>query len=515
MAYLIGIDVGTTGAKTILVDESGQLHASTLEEYPLYTPQPKWAEQDPEDWWQATVKSIQRVLAESQVSPKEVKGLGLSGQMHGLVLMDSGGSVLRPAMLWCDVRTTEQCHYITETVGEDLLVQSTCNPALEGFTAPKVIWVRDNEPEILDKTATMLLPKDYVRFRLTGEIAAEVSDAAGTLLFDVRQRRWSEEVLHKLGIDPVLLPPVYESVDICGKITAEVAELTGLLAGTPVVGGGADNACSAVGNGIVRAGRVSASIGTSGAIVAHTDEAKVDPNLQAHSFCHSAPHKWYLMGVVLSAGGAFRWFRDNLGDSEVAAAKTEGVDSYEILTQGAAEAPVGSEGLIFLPYLTGERTPHADANAKAVFFGMTLRHGKPHLIRSVMEGIAYALRDSLEIIRELGTPIERIYATGGGARSSLWRQIQADVYNAELVTINIAEGPAFGAAILAGVGTGVYDSVESAADEIIKITSATQPNADNVRAYEEYYQIYRALYPALKPQFDRVTAVVSGGEYNE
>ena len=515
MAYLIGIDVGTTGAKTILVDETGQLHASALAEYPLYTPQPKWAEQNPEDWWGATVKSIQRVLAESQVSPKDVKGLGLSGQMHGLVLMDNRHRVLRPAILWCDVRTTEQCHYITETVGADLLVQRTCNPALEGFTAPKIIWVRDNEPEVLEKTTTMLLPKDYVRFRLTGEIAAEVSDAAGTLLFDVQQRRWSEEVVHTLGIDPSLLPPVYESVDICGKITAEVAELTGLPAGTPVVGGGADNACSAVGNGIVSTGRVSASIGTSGAIVAHTDEPKVDPNLQAHSFCHSAPHKWYLMGVVLSAGGAFRWFRDNLGDSEVETAKTEGVDSYQVLTQRAAEAPVGSEGLIFLPYLTGERTPHADANAKANFFGITLRHGKPHLIRSVMEGIAYALRDSLEIIRGLGTSIQRIYATGGGARSALWRQIQADVYNTELVTINIAEGPAFGAAILAGVGTGVYDSVESAADELIKITSATQPIPENVSIYEEYYQIYRALYPALKPQFDQVTTAVSGGEHNE
>ncbi len=483
MTYLIGIDVGTTGAKTILVDEAGKLHASALEEYPLHTPQPKWAEQDSEDWWQAIVKSIQRVLAESQVLPDEIKGLGLSGQMHGLVLMDGERRVLRPAILWCDVRTTEQCRYITGTVGENLLVQSTCNPALEGFTAPKAIWVRDNEPEVLDKTTTILLPKDYVRFCLTGEIAAEVSDAAGTLLFDVRNRRWSEEVLRKLDIDSDLLPPVYESVDVCGKITAEVAELTGLRAETSVVGGGADNACSAVGNGIVKAGRVSASVGTSGAIVAHTDEAKVDLNLRAHSFCHSAPHKWYLMGVVLSAGGAFRWFRDSLGDHEVAAAKIEGVDPYEILTREAAEAPVGSEGLIFLPYLTGERTPHADANAKATFFGMTLRHGKPHLVRSVMEGVAYVLRDSLEIIRELDVPIEQICATGGGARSPLWRQIQADVYNAELVTINIAEGPAFGAAILAGVGTGVYDSVESAANEIVKITSTTQPIPDNVKIY--------------------------------
>ena len=509
MAYLIGVDVGTTGAKTILVDEMGRLHASALESYPLHTPQPKWAEQNPEDWWQATVKSIRVVLAESKISPDTIKGLGLSGQMHGLVLMDSEHCVLRPAILWCDVRTTQQCHYINKTVGVDLLVQRTCNPALEGFTAPKVIWVRDNEPDILKKTATMCLPKDYVRFRMTGEIATEVSDAAGTLLFDVRHRCWSEEVLDKLDLDSDLLPPVYESADVCGAITAEVAELTGLKAGTPVVGGGADNACSAVGNGIVKAGRVSASLGTSGAVVAHTDEAKVDSNLRAHSFCHSAPNKWYLMGVVLSAGGAFRWFRDSLGDCEVAAAKVAGVQPYELLTQEAAKAPVGSEGLIFLPYLTGERTPHADSNAKATFFGMTLRHGKPHLIRSVLEGVVYAMRDSLEIIRGLDTPVNQIYATGGGARSPLWRQIQADVYNTELVTIDIAEGPAFGAAILAGVGTGVYDSVESASDAIVKITSSTYPIPVNVKIYEEFYQIYRDLYPALKPQFDRVTEIVS------
>ena len=508
MAYLIGIDVGTTGAKTILIDETGKLHAAALEEYPLHTPQPKWAEQDPEDWWQATVRSVQAVLADSRVSPAEIKGLGLSGQMHGLVMMDREHRVLRPAILWCDVRTTDQCRYITETVGTDLLLESTCNPALEGFTAPKVIWVRDHEPEVLQKTATMFLPKDYVRFRLTGEIAAEVSDAAGTLLFDVRNRCWSEAVLRKLDIDSGLLPPVYESIDVCGEITPSAAKLTGLKPGTPVVGGGADNACSAVGNGIVKAGRVSASLGTSGVVLAHTDEVKVDPNLRAHSFCHSAPNKWYIMGVMLSAGGAFRWYRDSLGGDEIAQAKAEGVDPYEILTQAAAEAPVGSEGLIFLPYLTGERTPHGDANAKATFFGMTLRHGKPHLTRAVLEGVAYGMRDSLELIRGLGASVDQIYATGGGARSPLWRQIQADIYDAELATINIAEGPALGAAILAGVGAGVYAGVESATDEIVEITSTTQPNPTNVKIYEEYYQIYRALYPALKPQFDRVTEVV-------
>jgi len=509
MAYLIGIDVGTTGTKTILLDETGKLLASDTEEYPLYTPYPKWAEQNPEDWWRGTVDSIKAVLSESKVDPADVKGLSLSGQMHGLVLVDKNYKVLRPAILWCDVRTTEQCEYITETMGKELLVQSTCNPALEGFTAPKVIWVRDNEPEVFEKSHKLMLPKDYVRFRLTGEVAMEVSDAAGTLLFDVRNRTWSNTVMDKLGLPMDVLPPCYESIDIVGTITPKVAELTGLKANTPVAGGGADNACTAVGNGIVKAGRISASIGTSGTVVAHTDEVKVDPGLRAHTFCHSVPDKWYVMGVVLSAGGSFRWFRDNLGDKEVEEAKAKKIDPYEILTAEASNAPVGSEGLIFLPYLTGERTPHGDANAKGNFFGLTLRHGKSHVIRSVMEGVTYAMRDSLEIIRELKLPIDTIYATGGGAKSPFWRQIQADVYNAEIVTINIAEGPAFGAAIIAGVGANTYNSIEEATDELINITSRTEPIPENVNIYDEYYQIYRELYPALKPQFDEVSEVVA------
>lgn len=509
MAYLIGIDVGTTGAKTILIDEEGKLLASDLEEYALHTPRPKWAEQDPEDWWQATIASIEAVLEESHVDSAEVKGLSLSGQMHGLVMLDKDHQVLRPAILWCDVRTTEQCQYITDKLGKKQLVEIIGNQALEGFTAPKIIWVRDNEPEIYEKADKILLPKDYVRFKLTGQIATEISDAAGTILLDIRKRNWSNVVMARLDIDQGLLPPVYESIDVCGEITSETAKLTGLKAGTPVAGGGADNTCSAVGNGIVKIGRVSASIGTSGVVFAHTDEVKVDPKLRTHTFCHSVPNKWYVMGCMLSAGGAFRWYRDALGEMEIQQAQKENVDPYEILTAKAEEAPVGSEGLIFLPYLTGERTPHGDANAKAVFFGLTLRHGKSHIIRSVLEGVTYGMRDSLEIIRELDLPIDQVYATGGGARSQLWRQIQADIFNTELVTINITEGPAFGAAILAGVASGVYNSIESATDELIKIRSHTQPIAENVEIYNEYYQIYRDLYPALKPQFDAVTDVVS------
>jgi xylulokinase len=406
------------------------------------------------------------------------------------------------------VRTTEQCREITETVGKEMLLEETCNPALEGFTAPKVLWVRQYEPRVFEQARQILLPKDYVRFRLTGELAMEVSDGAGTLLFNVRERRWSTKVLDALGIPREWMPPVFESVDVCGRITPEVAQLTGLTVGMPVVGGGADNACSAVGNGIVREGRVSASLGTSGVVLAHTDTAQADPGLRAHTFCHSVPNRWYTMGVMLSAGGAFRWFRDTLADTEKVNATRKGVDPYEILSEKAATAPVGSEGLLFLPYLTGERTPHADANAKGVYFGLTLRHGKAEIIRATMEGITYGMRDSLEIIRALGVSVTEITATGGGARSPLWRQIQADVYNAPVVTINIAEGPAFGAAILAGVGTGVYESCEAATDALVRKTTETLPNPANVRVYEDYYGVYRALYPALKPQYDAVSAIV-------
>lgn len=509
MKYLIGIDVGTTGVKTLLINERGELVTSSNAEYPLSTPKPKWAEQDPEDWFQATIKTIREVVTNSKIDPRDISGVGLSGQMHGLVLIDKDHKVLRPAILWCDVRTTEQCHYINEKVGRDLLVRSTCNPALEGFTAPKLIWVRENEPEIYDRAFKMLLPKDYVRFRLTGEIASEVSDAAGTILFDVRNRVWSKEVLEKLDIPLDLMPPCYESIDVCGKITAEIAEQTGLIAGTPVVGGGADNACTAVGNGIVVSGRTSASIGTSGTMLTPTDTPEVDPGLRVHTFCHAVPNKWYVMGVMLSAGGAFRWFRDALADKEVEMARHQGIDPYEILTKEASEVEPGSEGLIFLPYLIGERTPHGDANAKGVFFGLTLRHKKAHVIRALMEGVTFGMRDSLEIIKEMGLNVGQIRATGGGARSALWRQIQADVYGSEVFTINMAEGPAFGAAILAGVGSKLYNSIQEVTDQIVKITSVTKPIDSNVKIYEEFYQIYRELYPALKPLFDKNADIIS------
>ncbi|MDA1190979.1 MAG: xylulokinase [Candidatus Poribacteria bacterium] len=515
MDLLIGVDIGTSGTKSILINERGDLLASATEEYPLSTPRPKWSEQDPEHWVQATIHTIRQVIDKSGVKADDIKGLGFSGQMHGLVLLDANHRVLRPAILWNDVRTTDQCRYITETLGNETLLNETCNPALEGFTAPKILWVRDHEPQVYERARHVLLPKDYVRFRLTGDVAMEVSDAAGTLLFNVRERRWSKKVLDGLQIPTEWMPPAYESVDICGRVTAEIADKTGLKAGTPIVGGGADNACGAVGTGIVSAGKVSASLGTSGVVQAHLDEPSADPAMRAHTFCHAVPNKWYTMGVMLSAAGAFRWFRDALCQPEKWQEDNIGANAYDLLTQQAAEAPVGSEGLIFLPYLTGERTPHADANAKGVYFGLTLRHGKNEITRATMEGITYGMRDSLEIIRSLGVNVSEIVATGGGAKSNFWRQMQADIYNAPVVTITQAEGPAFGAAILAGVGTGVFESCEAAAEALITPDSRVEPDAKRAAIYDRYYRVYRDLYPALKPQYDAVSAIVEdvhGGE---
>ncbi|MBM3263505.1 MAG: xylulokinase [candidate division Zixibacteria bacterium] len=508
MKYLVGIDVGTSGVKTILANERGAVVTRAFKEVPLYTPHPNWAEQDPEDWWRGTVDTLRQAIASSGVDPAAIAGIGLSGQMHSAVLLDENSRVLRPAILWCDTRTTEQCRWITHTAGEQHLVDWVSNPALEGFTAPKLIWVRDHEPETFDRVRQVLLPKDYIRFRMTGAYAMEVSDAAGTLLFDVRNRRWSHELMTALGLPEYIMPPVYESTDVCGTVTKELADATGLLPGTPVVGGGADNTCGAVGTGIVKPGRVLASIGTSGVIFAHTDDVWVDPGLRVHTFCHSVPHRWYLMGVMLFAGGSFRWVRDTFGELEASVSRLIDSDPYELLTAEADQAPVGSEGLIFLPYLMGERTPHKDANAKGAFVGLTGRHTKQHIVRSVMEGITFAMRDSIEIMRELGLSVAEVRTTGGGARSALWRQIQADVYGAEVATINAEEGPAFGAALLAGVGVGLYPSVETAADDIVRVVSRTEPDPEAMKRYEDFYHVFRSLYPALKPGFDRLTDLV-------
>jgi len=507
MPYLLGIDIGTTGVKTLLIDERGETVASCTVPHPLYTPRPGWTEQDPEDWWKGTVTSVQEVLRMSGVDPGAIAGIGLSGQMHSSVFLDRKDRVIRPAILWNDGRTTPQCRWI-ELAGEENLRRWVANPALEGFTAPKVIWLRENEPENYRKVRTLLLPKDYVRFRLTGEKATEYSDAAGTLFLDVRNRRWSKEMLEALDIPEDILPPVYESVDVCGKVTKEAAELTGLKPGTPVVGGGADNACGATGAGVVREGRVLSSIGTSGTVVAPSKVVQVDPEMRAHTFCHSVPGMWYVMGVVLSAGGSLRWFKDALGQLEKVAEELTGVDAYDLLTKEAQRAEPGSEGLVFLPYITGERTPHRDADARGVFFGLSARHTRAHLVRAVLEGITFAMRDSLEIIRGLGIRVEEIRATGGGAKSPFWRQLQADVYGAPVYTPTNTEGPAFGAALMAGVGAGLFHDLADAADELVHIATTAEPDSERVRVYDEFYGIFRSLYPALKERFSETAELV-------
>lgn len=507
MAYLIGMDVGTTGTKTLLIDESGALVASATEEYPMYTPHPQWAEQDPEDWWQAAVKSIRRVLGSVEIDPDDIVGIGLTGQMHGMVMLDAQGKVLRPCIMWNDQRTAAQCDWIMDTVGRERFLDLTLNRALPGFTAPKIIWTRENEPEVYAQAAQILLPKDYLRYRLTGVYATEVSDASGTVLFDVSKRAWSEPVLEALDIPREWMPDCVESSQITGRITSEVAELTGLSAGTPVVGGGSDQAASGVGTGVVEPGLVSVTMGTSGVVFAYTQRPVRDAEGRLHTFCHAVPDKWHVMGVTLSAGGSFRWFRDTLGLGEKDVARLSGVDAYDILTAEADNALAGSEGLFFLPYLTGERTPYADPNARGVFFGLTLRHDKRHMVRSVMEGVAYSLRDCIELFRDLAVPIEQVRAVGGGARSQVWRQILADVFGTELVTINVTDSTAFGAALLAGVGAGVYDSVSQACEETVRIVDRIEPEAASQSIYNDCYPVYRSLYSSLKPAYDAVAAI--------
>lgn len=509
MGYLLGIDIGTSGTRAILVDPAtGDVIAGATDEYPLYTPQPQWAEQEPSDWWRATCNAVKAALAKAGITGDEVQGVGLSGQMHGVVLLDENDEVLRSSLIWCDQRSQPQCDWITERVGAERLIELTSNPALTGFSAPKLLWVRDHQPEIFEKARTFLLPKDFIRFKLTGEKATEVSDASGTLLFDVKNRRWSQEMLELLGIDPAMLPKAYESPEVTGYINAEAARLTGLKEGTPVVGGGGDQAAGAVGNGIVRRGVVSCTVGSSGVVFAYAEKPERDPLGRVHTFCHAVPGAWHIMGVTQGAGLSLRWFRDQFGGLEQVLAANLGVDPYELLTQEAALAPVGCEGLIFLPYLMGERTPHLDADAKGVFFGITARHTRRDMIRAILEGVAYSLRDSFEIMREMSVPIEQVRASGGGARSALWRQIQADVYNTEMVTINATEGPAYGVALLAGVGTGVWSSVPEACDATIKITGRTAPDPERVRIYDAYYQVYRGLYSKLKPAYDQVAEII-------
>ncbi len=503
---LLGIDVSTTATKAILVDEAGAVIAVAATEYPFETPHPLWSEQDPELFWHGTVNSVRAVLAQSGIAPAEVAGIGLTGQMHGLCALDAEGAPLRPCILWNDQRTGGQCAEITARVGHERVIQLTGNPVLTGFTAPKILWVAQNEPEVYARIEHLLLPKDYARYKLTGEFLSEVSDSSGTSLFDVGQRRWSDEMLAALAIPRRWLPEVTESPVASAVVSAEAAAATGLLAGTPVIGGGGDQAAQAIGTGIVREGLVSATLGTSGVVFAQSDSYRVEPQGRLHAFCHAVPGKWHLMGVMLSAAGSFRWYRDAVGQYERAQAAVTGRDVYDLLTAEAAEAPAGCEGLIFLPYLTGERTPHPDPLARGAFVGLTVRHGKAHLTRAVLEGVSYGLRDSLELMRGLGIAATQVRGSGGGSRSPLWRQILADVFATQIATVNISEGAAYGAALLAGVGAGVYPDVEEACRRTIKITGSTEPSAD-AAIYEAYYPRYRALYPALASEFHALAQV--------
>jgi xylulokinase len=498
--YLLGLDIGTTGSKAVLLDEGGAVCASATTEYPLAMPRPLWAEQSPDDWWAATVASTRRVLAESGTAPGDLAGVGLTGQMHGLVLLDAAGAVLRPAILWNDQRTAAQCAAITAQVGAERLLELTGNPVLPGFTAPKLVWVREHEPEVYARVATVLLPKDYVRYRLTGELLGEVSDASGTALFDVGRRRWSDDMLRALQVPRGWLPEVTESLVLSSRVSAAAAGATGLRAGTPVAGGAGDQAAQAVGTGIYAEGLVSATLGTSGVVFAASDSYRVEPQGRLHAFCHAVPGQWHLMGVMLSAAGSFRWFRDALGQPEREQAAREGREAYDLLCAAAAAVPPGSEGLLFLPYLSGERTPYADPDARGVFFGLTLRHGKAHLTRAVLEGVSYGLRDCLELLRGLGLRPDQVRASGGGARSALWRQMLADMFETEIVTVSTTEGAAYGAALLAGVGAGLYPDVAAACGRAVRLTERVQPGPA-AAVYARYYPRYQALYRALAPEF--------------
>ncbi|MGC8668859.1 MAG: xylulokinase [Chthonomonadales bacterium] len=508
MRYLIGIDIGTSGTKTLLVTQEGAVVASASREYPLYTPRPLWSEQNPADWWNAVCATVQNVLQTSGVNGRDVAGVGLSGQMHGAVFLDDQNSVLRPAILWNDQRTQAECDWIMDTVGRDRVVELISNPVLTGFTAGKIVWLRNHEPELFARVRRVLLPKDYIRLLLTGEYATEVSDASGTALFNVRKRVWANEMLEACAIPREWMPRSYESPEITGRITLEAAQATGLAEGTPVVGGAGDQAAGAVGNGIVETGIVSSTVGTSGVVFAFSDEPIVDVGLRLHTFCHAVPGKWHLMGVMLSAGGSLQWYRDAFAHEEKSVAAAMGVDPYELITAEAARAPAGSEGLLFLPYLTGERTPYPDPNARGVLFGITRRTTKGHVARAIMEGVAFGLRDSFEIMQAMKLPIHEIRASGGGARSALWRQIQADVTGLTHVTTNVNEGPALGVAILAGVGTGIFPSVPEACRSLIRVQDRTEPCAPNHAAYNRFYNVYRNLYGHLKADFGEVAAIL-------
>lgn len=505
--YVIGIDIGTSGCKTLIIDGNGQVVARAMEEYPLSTPQPGWSEQDPKHWWHAVKATIkQSVDAFDQVG--DIKAIGLSGQMHGLVALDKQCHVLRPAILWNDQRTGRQCQEIHDLAGGvEGLLKLTNNRMLPGYTGGKIIWLRQNEPHLYEKLNFILNPKDYIRYCLTGEFATEVSDASGTGLFDVRQRQWSQELLDLLEIPTALLPRCYESPEISGQLSGEVAAELGLPAGMPVAGGGGDSVIQTTGTGLVEPGILGTTIGTAGIVAMALDKCYDNPDGRLQVFCNNTPDRWHTMGVTLAAGGSLRWVRDMLGGAENEVARWLGEDVYELFSREAARAQPGSEGLLFLPYLIGERCPYPDPNARGGFIGLTLRHDRSSILRSVLEGVIFSMRDVARLITDMGLPITQIRTSGGGALIDLWRQIHADVFNSEVITVSgSAEGGAYGAALVAGAGVGVWGSVEEAV-QVVRTETRNDPIAENFEIYNKLFPIYCELYGALKNSFDKIADI--------
>ncbi len=506
MSVFLGVDIGTSGTKTLAIDEQGKILAEASQSYPCYFPKPLWSEQDPEDWWQATVATIRAVVKKAKLKAADVKAIGLSGQMHGSVFLDKSGKVVRKALLWNDQRTAAECEEIERRAGgRQKLIEMVANPALTGFTAPKILWLRNHEPKNFARTTHVLLPKDDVRRRLTGELATEVSDASGMLLLDVSGRTWSKKLLERLELDPGMFAKCYESEEVTGKLRPAIAKELGLSTDCVVVGGAGDCAAGAVGTGVVTSGTLSNSIGTSGVMFVHSDKMQFDPHGRLHTFCHAVHGKWHMMGVTLAAGGSLQWLVEqvckNLGG------KLEGkgqAAAYDLLIREAEATVRGSEGLFFLPYLAGERTPHADPLARGAFVGLTMSHTRGHLVRSVMEGVAYSLRESLDIIRSLGVPVKQIRASGGGAKTALWRQIQADVFGQDVVTINAEQGPGYGVALLAAVGAGAFKNVEEACAATIRVVSRTAQDKKAARLYDRGFPVYQGLYQELKESFRKI-----------
>ena len=496
--HVLGIDVGTGGTRAVIMAEDGSIVASATEDHePFASPKIGWAEQHPEDWWRAATLAIRKALAAGKLKSEQVACIGFSGQMHGAVMLDSSDLPVRPALIWCDVRTEKQCQEINARIGAKRIIELTCNPALPNFTLTKLLWTRENEPENWNHVRSVMLPKDYVRFRLTGERAIDVADASGTLMLDVARRQWSSEVLSALQIDRALLPKLYESPEVCGTVSSAGSEATGLSQGTPVVAGAGDQAAGAIGMGIVTPGSVSATIGTSGVVFAATDRPALDAQGRLHTFCHAVPGRWHVMGVTQAAGLSLRWFRDRFGAGDA----NDGRDPYERLTAEAAAIPSGSDGLLWAPYLMGERTPHLDPNARGALVGLTASHTRAHVIRAILEGVAFSLKDTFSIFDEMNVPVRNIRLGGGGARSPLWRQIQADVYGREVETVTAEEGAAYGAAILAGVGAKIWPSVDAACDSVVSVAKRVRPIENNLTTMQSSYAAYRRIYPAVKTIF--------------